>query len=200
MKVSENVKVKVWDIFVRSFHWTLVAAFAIAFVTEDDFMRLHVLAGYSIMILLFVRFIWGFIGTRYARFSSFVHSPRVVLNYLKDKLLRRSPRYIGHNPAGGAMIVALFASLILTCVSGLGLLAVEENAGPLAGVLSWGGDRLEDFFETLHEFFTDITVMLIFVHVCGVIFESWLQKENLIRAMWTGFKRNVSESLNGERT
>ena len=193
--VKQQSEIKVWDIFVRVFHWGLVGAFAIAFVTEDDFLRLHVLAGYTIVVLLAIRLIWGFIGTRHARFSTFVRSPRVVLAYLKDRLLLRARRYIGHNPAGGAMILALFVSLFMTLVSGLALLGVEENAGPLAFSLGWAGDQFADVIEETHEFFTNFTLLLILIHVGGVLVESLFHKENLVRAMWTGMKRKSQSNL-----
>jgi cytochrome b len=167
----------------------LVAAFVVAYVTEDDWMRLHASAGYVIAGLLVFRLIWGFLGPRHARFSDFVFSPRVVVAYLKDTLIFRARRYLGHNPAGGAMIVALLVSLTLATVSGLALYGVAEHAGPMAGLLSGFGSAWENPLEEVHEFFANFTLMLVFVHVAGVLFESLAHRENLVRAMWTGTKR-----------
>jgi cytochrome b len=182
-------QVKVWDPLVRVFHWSLASFFLIAYVTEEDFLALHTWAGYAVLGLILVRVLWGFVGTRYARFSSFVFSPRQVVGFLKDTLRLRARRYIGHNPAGGAMILLLLASLLITTVSGIALLGVEENAGPLASWFAGSGEFWEDALEGLHEFFANFTVLLVVVHVGGVIVESLLHRENLVRAMFTGFKR-----------
>ena len=85
-------QIKVWDSFVRFFHWVLVGAFAIAYVTEDELMLLHAWAGYTIMALLALRIVWGFVGSPYARFSSFVFSPTHIIAYLKDTLMFRPKR------------------------------------------------------------------------------------------------------------
>ena len=179
-------KEKVWDVFVRFFHCALVGAFIIAYFTEDDFMTLHAWAGYVIMALLGLRLIWGFVGTRYARFSNFVFSPSTIVTYLKDTLLLRARRYLGHNPVGGAMILALIASLIITTTTGIVVYGGEENAGLLAGLVS---ERVGEGFEDIHEFFANFTLLLVLVHVAGVVVESLIHRENLISAMITGYKR-----------
>ncbi len=152
-------------------------------------MTVHAYAGYVVTGLLVFRLIWGIIGTRHARFADFVFTPRTVLAYLKDIVMLKAKRFVGHNPAGGAMIVALLLSLLATSVSGLALYAVGENAGPLAGALGGLGGFWEDALEGVHEFLANFTVFLVVVHVLGVIVESALHRENLIRAMWTGYKR-----------
>lgn len=182
-------QVKVWDPLVRVFHWSLVAFFFIAYITEEDFLALHTWAGYAVLGLILVRVLWGLVGTRYARFSSFVFSPRQTGAFLKDTLQLRARRYIGHNPAGGAMILLLILSLLITTFSGIALLGAEENAGPLAAWFAGSGDYWEDVLEGLHEFFANFTVLLVVVHVGGVIVESLIHRENLVRAMLTGFKR-----------
>lgn len=182
-------EINVWDRFVRSFHWSLVATFVVCYVTEDDFINLHVWSGYAIMVLLALRFVWGFIGTEHARFSDFVYRPSKVWEYTRDVLLLRAKRYIGHNPAGGAMIVLFFISLILATVSGVVLYGADEHAGPLASMMSGVSDSTEEMLEEVHEFFANITVLLVAIHVGGVIFESLLHRENLIRSMINGRKK-----------
>ncbi len=181
--------VKVWDPLVRAFHWTLAGAFSIAYLTEDDFLSLHTWAGYTILGLVLFRVLWGLVGTRYARFSSFVFPPGKVWSYLKDTLFFRAHRYIGHNPAGGAMIVLLLASVVLTAFTGLVLYGAEENAGPLASLSTSLGDYWGEAFEEVHEFLANFTLLLVLVHVAGVLVESLIHGENLVRAMWTGYKR-----------
>ncbi len=186
-----NNEVKVWDLAVRIFHWLLVISFFAAYVTEEDFLTVHVWAGYTVMGLVGFRLIWGFIGGRYARFSNFVCSPAQSANYLLDALTGKAKRYIGHNPAGGAMIVLLLLSLAVAIVTGLAVYGAEEHAGPLAGVIRSNGD----FWEEIHEFFANLTLFLVAVHIFGVIMESWLHKENLAKAMITGYKlRNIDDT------
>lgn len=182
--------VKVWDPAVRIFHWSLAAAFFLAYVTEDDLMGLHVFAGYAALGLVLFRLIWGFIGTEHARFSDFVYRPALVLAYLKDVVSLHARRYLGHNPAAGVMVLALLASVLVTCVTGLVVYgAGEEQAGPLAGWFAGGGEFWGEVFEEVHEFFANFTVLLVFVHVAGVIASSLLHRENLVKAMFTGRKR-----------
>jgi len=182
-------EIKVWDRFVRGFHWSLVVTFAICYLTEDDYMDLHVWSGYAIVALLALRFVWGFIGTEHARFSDFVYRPSKVWQYIREVLLLRARRYIGHNPAGGAMIVLFFISLILVSLSGVMLYGADEHAGPMAAMMSGVSESTEEILEEVHEFFANFTLLLVFIHVGGVLFESLLHRENLVRAMINGRKK-----------
>ena len=111
-------EIKVWDIFVRVFHWSLAAAFIVAYVTEEELLSLHVVAGYAVAGLIALRLLWGFVGTRHARFSDFVYRPAAVKVFVKDTVHLRARRYLGHNPAGGAMILLMLVSLVLTGITG----------------------------------------------------------------------------------
>lgn len=173
--VSPPATVKVWDPFVRVFHWTLVALFVIAFATGDEIERVHIAAGYGIATLLGLRLIWGVIGPRHARFASFVRSPREVFAYARDVGNLKAPRYLGHNPAGGAMIVALLAALMATAVTGY-MMTTDAY---------WGAK----WVEKLHEALAYGMLTLIGLHVLGVAVSSILHRENLVKAMWTGRKR-----------
>jgi cytochrome b len=123
--------VKVWDLFVRLFHWLLVAGIISQLVTAEHSKNVHVSIGYIIIILLILRFIWGIVGSRHARFTDFIYSPVDVLTYLKRLIKGRPRHYIGHNPAGGAMVCALLVILLLTGLTGLITLGAEGK-GPLA--------------------------------------------------------------------
>ncbi|MFA6040298.1 MAG: cytochrome b/b6 domain-containing protein, partial [Methylophilus sp.] len=133
MSITTNT-VKVWDPIVRIGHWTLVIAFFTAYFTEDDFMTQHIWAGYVVTGVVLLRIIWGLIGTQHAKFKDFIYSPSAVLAYLKGLSQRKPQHYLGHNPAGGAMVIALLVSLLITTYSGLALYAVEKNAGPFASI------------------------------------------------------------------
>ena len=181
--------VRVWDPLVRVFHWTLAAAFLTAYLVEDDWLGLHVVAGYTVLGLVLFRLVWGAIGTRHARFTDFVHSPTAVLTYLKDALAIRARRYLGHNPAGGAMVIALLVSLTFTGVSGLALYGYGEFSGLLAGLMQSAPDWLGNALEETHEFFANFTLLLVLLHLAGVALASLQHGENLIRSMVTGRKQ-----------
>jgi cytochrome b len=174
--VMPPATVKVWDPFVRVFHWSLATLFLVAYLTGDETEKVHIAAGYTIAGLVALRIVWGFAGPRHARFSNFVRSPRAILAYMRDLSLFRAPRYIGHNPAGGIMIVALIVMLIGTCISGY-MLTTDAF---------WGAKWAEE----VHEAFANLTVGLVFFHVLGVITSSLLEKENLVKSMITGRKRS----------
>ncbi|MDH3761265.1 MAG: cytochrome b/b6 domain-containing protein [Gammaproteobacteria bacterium] len=178
--------VKVWDPLVRVFHWSLVFFFLLAFASEDDWMNLHVWAGYAVSMLIGFRLLWGMIGTRNARFLTFVKSPAVVKQHLRDMLSLKPPHYLGHNPVAAVMVVTLLISIILVAFSGMVLIA-SEGQGPLAGTLfaALNGEAMEE----VHEFFANFTLLLVFAHVAGVVVSSFLEGENLVRAMITGRKK-----------
>jgi len=186
--MNDQTELRVWDPLVRFFHWALVGAFAIAWLTEDDWMTLHSYAGYLIAGLLAIRLIWGIVGSRYARFSDFVKSPGTVFGYLKDLSKFKARRYIGHNPAGGAMIVALLLSLLATVTCGL-LAYGATGGGPLSVLFVTSTTYGSEWLEELHEFFANFTLLLVVIHLGGVLFESLLHKENLVRSMFTGVKK-----------
>jgi cytochrome b len=110
--------VRVWDPLVRLFHWSLVLSFGIAWFSANSWDNLHYWAGYAAGALVVLRLAWGVIGTPYARFTQFVRTPKEVINYLQAIVTGREARYIGHNPAGGAMVVALMLAMISTALTG----------------------------------------------------------------------------------
>ena len=171
---ARPAKIRVWDPFVRVFHWSLATLFLAAYVTGDDAGQVHIVAGYAIAGLIALRIIWGFVGPRYARFSNFVRSPRTVLAYLRDMALLRASRYLGHNPAGGVMIFGLLVMLVGTGITGY---MMTTNA-------LWGAKWVEE----IHETFANLTVGLIVFHVLGVLLSSFAHGENLVKSMITGWK------------
>ena len=189
--------VRVWDILIRLFHWTLVIAFFTAYLSEDESKTVHQAAGYTVMGLIAFRLLWGFIGTRYARFSEFVKGPRTTARYLGEMATGKAPRYLGHNPAGAAMIVALLISLTCTTVLGVILLATDGH-GPLAGTLF--AHLREHTVEEVHEFFANTSIFLVLFHVIGVLLSSLLHRENLVRSMISGRKRLDNESVPTQAT
>ena len=188
--------VRVWDPVVRAFHWSLVAAFAIAWLSADEGQRVHEVAGYVVAGLIAFRLVWGMIGGRYARFSQFVKGPGSTLTYLRTMLRGAERRHIGHNPAGAAMIVALLLSLSGTALTGW-LSADPARVAMLPDMPrivtpAWADDGREEEEETLedlHEVLANLSLFLVALHVGGVLLSSLRHRENLVHAMVTGRKR-----------
>lgn len=179
----------VWDPVVRIGHWTLVIAFFTAYFTEGE-PPLHMWAGYLLAAVILLRLLWGFIGSRHARFRDFVYSPRQITDYLGSLLRGRPRHYRGHNPAGGLMILLLLLCLALTGGSGMALYAVEDHAGPFAELVAFS-ESSEELWEKVHEFFGNLTLLLVVIHVAGVVLSSLLHRENLVKAMVTGRKQKL---------
>jgi cytochrome b len=179
-------RIYVWDPFVRLFHWTLVVAFTVAYLTEDDLLTVHVWAGYLVGGLILARVIWGFVGPAHARFTDFVYSPAETLRYVRDLLLLRAERHLGHSPGGGTMVLLLLVLLAATVVTGLVVYGGDQQAGPLAGMFT---KEFGESFEEVHEVIANITLAFIVAHIAAVVFASFAHRENLVRAMVSGYKR-----------
>jgi len=130
--------IKVWDPFIRVFHWSLVGLFTLSYVTGETEESVHVWSGYAILVLIALRIIWGFVGSRHARFTDFVRSPAAVSRYLKKEFSGNAPRSLGHNPAGGWMVLLLLLSILATGGSGLIVLGLEGD-GPMASHIAADG-------------------------------------------------------------
>jgi len=172
----------VWDIPTRLFHWLFALSFTIAFITAEfeSWIAVHVFAGLVMFGLLAYRLIWGIIGSRYARFSSFLFAPGAATKYLFDSLQGKSERYIGHNPAGSWAVYLMLLLGLGISVSGLPLLS--------------GGD----LWEEVHEVLSYGALTVVVVHITGVVVSSLLHRENLPRAMVTG--RKEGEESQGIRS
>jgi cytochrome b len=200
--------VKIWDPLIRIFHWSLVVFFTIAFLTGDELESVHIYSGYIIIGLLFFRILWGFVGSKHARFKDFVFGPDKVIQYLKSLTGNSPQRYVGHNPAGGYMIIVMLATLLVITFTGLMAYAAEGH-GPLAAnteisVISFAranhndnnehksGNKIknkkEEFWEEIHETTANFMLGLIALHILGVITHGKVHKENLVKAMITGEK------------
>ncbi|MHA7968348.1 cytochrome b/b6 domain-containing protein [Rhizobium sp. CAU 1783] len=168
--------IKVWDPFVRLFHWSLVGLFAFSYATGDEWKSAHVVSGYLIGSLIAMRVLWGLFGSEHARFVNFIYSPVTVLSFLADTARMRAKRYIGHNPAGGAMVIAL-----LLTVGGIATTGYMMTTDAY-----WGIEWVED----THKILVNVALGLIALHVAGVVLASVEHGENLVRAMVTGRKRS----------
>jgi cytochrome b len=198
-------RVRVWDPLVRLFHWGLVAAFATAWLTAEELQPVHEIAGYAVAGLVAFRLVWGLVGSRYARFAQFVKGPGETLAYLGDMMRGRERRYLGHNPAGAAMIVAMLVTLAGTAFTGW---LMEDEARlamlpsmPAIVAPAWadndeheredygGRGEVEGPLKEIHETLANLMLLLAALHVGGVVLASVRHHENLARAMVTGDKR-----------
>jgi cytochrome b len=193
MSDKKAVQVKVWDMPVRVFHWALVAGFIAAYLAaEMHRMAVHVWVGYALLALLLFRLVWGFTGNRYARFKSFIFTPRETLDYLRALRGGHPKHYYGHNPAGALMVFALLGMLLTIFISGLVTLAVIDFEGPLLFLANSVSDETAYLFRHAHDWLVNIALLLIPLHLLGVVSGSLQHKENLLRAMLTGMKRKVA--------
>lgn len=197
--------VRVWDPLIRIFHWGLVAAFAIAWLTAEEAQPVHEIAGYAVAGLVAFRILWGLVGSRYARFAQFIRSPGATIGYLRDMLRGREARFLGHNPAGAAMIVALLAALSGTAFTGwlmedptrqallpeMPQIVAPAYADEDGEEREYGerGESGESLLKEAHESFANLTLLLVALHLGGVALASVRHRENLARAMITGDKR-----------
>lgn len=170
---------RVWDPLVRLFHWSLVTSFVIAWFTANSWETMHYWAGYAAGALIIVRLIWGLVGTPYARFSQFVRHPMTIMKYLIAMAKGNEARHMGHNPAGGAMVLALMAAMAATAFTGW-LMTTDAYFG-----VAW--------VQKLHDLIAHGLLLLVFIHLAGVFLASIRHRENLVRAMITGRKRHPHE-------
>ena len=168
------MKILVWDLPTRAFHWLLALSFIAAYLSsEDDWLTFHVTFGYTVLGLVGFRLLWGFAGTRYARFSSFAYGPARGLVYLRSLVERRPEHHVGHNPAGSWAIYLLLALGALT--------------GAL-GFLTLNGPQQWKWAKEVHQVMGNVMLGVVCAHIAGVIAGSFAHKENLARSMIDGYK------------
>lgn len=173
--VGTRPDAKVWDPFVRVSHWTLVICVALAWLTRSGGGAWHEWTGYATLALVVLRIAWGWIGPGYARFTQFIRRPAATLHYVHLICSHCEPRYLGHNPLGGWMVLALIANV--ACVGISGWLFTTDAY--------WG----DEWMENVHNAFAISLLVLVAIHVIGVIVTSFRHRENLAAAMVHGNKR-----------
>lgn len=176
MRQKKPQRCQVWDAPTRVFHWLMVWGFTTCYLTgeNDRWALVHITAGYMVLGLLLFRLLWGFIGTRHARFSSFICGPKAILDYVACLCRNKTKHYAGHNPAGAIAIFLLIALGLLVTVSGI---MVNEE-------INYPG------IDEIHEISSNTMLALVLIHIAGVIISSLLHRENLIGAMISGCKPN----------
>jgi len=182
-------RLRVWDLPLRLFHWSLVGLLATSWISAElggNAMQVHQWSGMSVLALLLFRLAWGVVGGTHARFVSFVRSPAAALRYACGLLRGDAPRYLGHNPLGAWMVLALLASLALQ--AGTGLFANDDIMieGPLAARVS---KETSDLLTQVHEINFNVLLGLVGVHVLAALYYLMVKRDNLIAAMVTGNKQ-----------
>lgn len=177
----------VWDIPTRLFHWLLAGSFAVGWLSaeSDEWLSVHTFSGYLMLGLIVFRLLWGFAGGHYARFASFKFAPLAGWIYTREVLTGRAKRHVGHNPAGSQAIFLLLALGVAVGLTGIFTMGGEEQQGAVAGLTSIAVGRM---FKEAHEITATLMLLIVIAHLAGVAVESWLHKENLPRAMVTGYK------------
>ena len=196
-ETGQTIQVLVWDLPIRLFHWLLVICVILSFVSGNiggNAMEYHMLGGYAILALLIFRFTWGFVGSRTARFSSFVKGPATVFSYAR-MLLKKRPEtiFLGHNPLGGWSIVAMLLVLFMQVVTGLFANDDILVEGPLYG---WVSKETSDLLTLIHLINRYLLVALIAIHILAVFFYYFFKRENLIQPMITGRKCGHATDVN----
>jgi cytochrome b len=191
---STAVRIRVWDLPTRIFHWALAALVIFSFTTGKvggGWMEWHLKSGYAILALLAFRLAWGFAGTRTARFAHFLRGPRAALAYARETIGGRHPYTEGHNPMGGWMVIFMLAALCLQAATGL--FADDEIAtqGPLAAKVS---DALVARMTTFHKYNEWVIVGAVALHAIAIAAYQWGLKVDLVRPMVSGW-RQVPDGL-----
>lgn len=176
--------IDVWDPFLRIAHWTLAITVFGAWLTRHSAGRLHEWLGYTALVVLIGRVLWGGIGPHHARFSTFVLSAAETMGYARQVLAREEPRHVGHNPLGAWMIVALIIAILLVIATGW-LYTTETY---------WG----VEWVARLHDGLSNLLFLLVALHIAGVAYSSLRHRENLVGAMVHGRKRTPAEGDHGQ--
>ena len=182
----------VWDLPTRLFHWLLVILLAASFVTAKvggNAMQYHEWSGFAILILLFFRITWGFVGSRTSRFSDFIKGPAAVWRYARALLRGKSESYFGHNPLGGWSVLAMLLALLLQAVTGLFANDDIITEGPL---FLWVSKPVSDWLSGIHRLNRVLIMALVATHLAAVLFYLVIKRENLIKPMLTGIKYRSS--------
>lgn len=184
--MQDMMKVKVWDLPVRVFHWLLVLLLVFQYVTyETSYMTWHMYGGYAILALLLFRIIWGFIGGTHARFGNFLYGPGAILGYIKTLPKRQAAKFAGHNPLGGYSVLLMLVVILVQAFTGLFANDDVMTEGPLT---QWIAKETSDWLTTIHRYNFYVILGLVAAHVGAVLYYLLYKSENLVGAMFTGYK------------
>lgn len=178
--------VRVWDVPIRLFHWSVVLLLAVSWLSADQgYMKVHLWSGLTLLALLLFRIAWGIVGSTTARFSDFLHPPRKVIGYLNG--LRGGDRilYAGHNPAGGWMVAVMIAVLLAQVLTGL---FANDSLRFHAPFALWVSEEASNQATNLHGTIFNVILFVIWCHVVAVGFYLLVKGDNLVWPMFHGKK------------
>jgi cytochrome b len=176
---NKKQAVLVWDFPIRVFHWLLVISFAGAWLTSESEAQqlIHYAFGYSACAIILLRIVWGLVGTRYARFAEFVKGPAETGQHIKSLLVGKQSPGLGHNPVGALVMISLIILILLIDLTGYWI---------VKGVLG-------ELMSGAHEAISNLAMGFVLIHIAAAIIMSLLQKENLVKSMFTGKKQGLPE-------
>lgn len=187
-------EIEVWDLYVRVNHWLMVLLFSGLILTgkaEDDYMQWHFYMGYLLSALLMTRFLYGIFGAKAARFTQFIKGPIALYLYIKQVLAGSSPHYLGHNPLGALMVIALLVLMVCQTLSGLVNSDEVFWYGPM---YEWVSDDLQEWSADWHKLLPNVLLALVACHILAVLIHELALKERLVKAMLNGKKRLLKPS------
>ena len=179
----------VWDLSTRLFHWLLVIFVIVSFVTGKiggNAMPYHKWSGFTILVLILFRLIWGVVGGAESRFVRFIKGPAAVVRYAMTLLSKNSAPHLGHNPLGGWSIIAMLFALLVQAATGLFANDDIATTGPLYG---WVSKATSDGLTRIHRLNQEVIIALVSIHVLAVLFYLFFKRENLVKPMITGVKQ-----------
>ncbi len=185
---SLEKRVFVWDLPTRLFHWSIAVLVVTCVVTGKlglDWLDVHMIGGYGVLTLVLFRLVWGLVGGRHARFTSFVRGPAAVWRHGVGMFKKDAPRDLGHNPLGGWSVMAMLAALLLQASTGLFASDDIFTEGPLYPLAS---NAASDLLTRIHRWNADVIIVLVAIHVLAILFYLIVKHENLIRPMIDGHK------------
>jgi cytochrome b len=176
---NKKQAILVWDFPVRVFHWLLAISFAGAWLTSEGeaLQLIHYAFGYSACAMILFRIVWGVVGTRYARFTQFIKGPTETGQHIKSLLVGKQSLDPGHNPAGALAMISLMVLILLIDLTGYWIVK----------------DVLGGWMSGAHEAIANLAFGFVLIHVAAAIIMSLLQRENLVKSMFTGMKQGSPE-------
>ncbi|MES2825146.1 MAG: cytochrome b/b6 domain-containing protein [Pseudomonadota bacterium] len=190
LQKTQQSSLKVWDLPVRIFHWGLVIAFVAAYITNllgVNYFKYHVWCGYTVIILVLFRIIWGVVGTYHAKFIHFVRSPFATTKYALSIIKKADKHYAGHNPLGALMVLVLLLALLIQAITGLFSNDEIFNLGPLYGYVD---NDLSLALTEIHQNLFYWILGAVILHIIAVCLHIFFKRDNIIKAMVTGEKSN----------
>ena len=191
------MKTYVWSLPTRIFHITLIIFIIIAALSaDDDYLQIHSAFGYAITVLIVFRLIWGMMGPRYSSFKDFNFKIGTIFEFTQDIFsFKRKQKYLGHNPIASIIMFSMIITLLLISISGIVDLGIQEGKGFFA-FLNHTFLRKLEFFEEAHEFFANLLLLFIIIHLIGILTDKIIHSEDeTLKSIITGYKNIEGKNI-----